>query len=86
MKRFAATVMAVFLAGCAMNKDGTTSFGMIESKAWYDTASRKTIEGHFNEMQTHAPCIRWAETRSSIVRKEISGALIRRDMNPLLCY
>lgn len=87
MKLFAVIVLVALSAtGCATNKDGTTSFGMVESRAWFDTASRETIENHFDEMQVHELCIRWAETKSSVIRKEISGSLMRRKMDPLLCY
>lgn len=86
MKVVVAAMAAILVSGCATNKDGTTSFGMVESQAWFDTASRNTIESHFDAMEVSDLCIRWAETKSSVVRKEIAGSLKRRGLNPLLCY
>ena len=77
--------VVVLLSGCATNVDGTTTIGQIESPAWFGTASQKTIEAHYDAMEPHQLCIRWAETRTR-VRNQISNSLKRRGMNPLYCY
>ncbi len=89
MKTISMLVMlcaSLSMIGCATNIDGTTTIGQIESHAWFNNASQKTIEAHYDAMEAHQLCIRWAETKNTRVRNEISNSLKRRGMNPLFCY
>lgn len=80
-------VVSELISGCATNVDGSITLGQLESPAWFDTASEKTIERHFDSFQPHELCIKWAANpRHERIRREISASLMRRNMNPLLCY
>lgn len=75
------------VAGCATNVDGSMSLGALESPAWWHSASTKTIETHFDSLQPHELCIKWAaNSYNERMRAEISKSLMRRNLNPLLCY
>lgn len=77
----------VLVAGCATNVDGSITMGQLESPAWWSTASEKTIEKHFDVLQPHELCIKWAANPyNERIRAEISKSLLRRSLNPLLCY
>jgi len=85
--RWALVTFVAVLAGCATNVDGSITLGALESHAWWDTASTQTIKTHFDSLQPHELCIKWAANPyNERMRAEISKSLMRRNLNPLLCY
>lgn len=78
---------AAALGGCATNSDGSTTVGMKGSPAWHDNAPRRDVEAYYDSMPVHELCIMWSDKKDRTdVRKEISNSLLRRKLNPLLCY
>lgn len=85
--KFIAFLAVALLTACAVNKDGSTSLGIVMSPAWHDYAPRADVNEHYDKMETHELCILWADSaKKTYIRKEISLSLRRRGLNPLLCY